>query len=56
MEGDKDYQFVTTQKGGRALVNIEYGFEYYYLKESKKKMTFSVRTGQKVVVLHMHLS
>ena len=47
MEGDKDYQFVTTQKGGRALVNIEYGFECYYLKESKKKMTFFCKNRTK---------
>ena len=37
---DKGYEFVTIQKGGRALVDTNYGFEHHYVKESKKKMTF----------------
>ena len=45
---DKGYEFITIQKGGRALVDSNYGFEYTYVKESKKKITFVSKNCSKM--------
>ena len=44
---DRDYVFFKTQKGGRGLSDSNYGFEYTFVKESKKKLTFVCKNRAK---------
>ena len=44
---DQAYEFTTTQKGGRALLDTIYGFQYNFVKESGIKMTFVCKSRSK---------
>ena len=44
---DRDYEFFTTQKGGKSLSDSNYGFEYTFVKESKRKLIFVCKNRAK---------